>query len=150
MHTHVPSLASFPVAPCNYYHQNYPQLPAGFWFGIPHPGQGWGFSLGKLLGLRFPKCHLVRPSAHCIINKLPIHFIDASTQNIPNTHPSLHSVSDWPFCGFHFGQSPWAILSHPILSLQRARQQGLEGGILVLPLRAPLKAKNKSYRALYL
>jgi len=29
------------------------------------------FSLGKSVGLRFPKCHLFRPPVHCIIIKLP-------------------------------------------------------------------------------
>ena len=66
------------------------------------------------------------------------------------THPPHLSLITCHFIDSRDG-ALWAILSWPILWLQRARRQGLEGGLWVPPWRAPLKAKKKkNYRALYL
>ena len=86
-----------------------------------------------------------------VIQGLPVSHWSVTThcnsgESLPTLHTSLSHLCH--FIGSR-GRALWAILSRPILWLQRPRRQGLGGGLWVPPRWAPLKAKKIKIIELY-
>jgi len=78
-----------------------------------------------------------------VIQELPVSHCSGTTHCTGLSLPTLHTSLSH-HCHFigSRGRALWAILSRPILWLQWARRQGLEGGLWLPPWWAPLKAKK--------